>query len=133
MKVLLQVFTVLLVLISATTVFLAVRLYTGRTPVYASQVGADSIAAYEQKADSLEQVVASLAARMDSVALLRRPGLNFKLQRLEREIVGLRRAIAEWHRAKDTARRNQLYQECLVLYGRASGMCELLLTEDSLP
>lgn len=133
MKLLLQVLTALLVLVSAVTVFLAVRLYTGRAPVYASQVGPDSIAVYERKADSLEQVVASLAARMDSIGLLRRPGLNFKLQRLEGEIAGLRRAIAEWHRTRDSARRNQLYQECLVLYGRASGMCELLLTEDSLP
>jgi len=97
--------------------------------LFVSDVSEVSIASYAARADSLAVVAESLDERFDRAGILARPAVGLRLSRLSEEIEGLRQAIERWHSAQDAFGRNQAYRECILIYGRASGMCEGLNAE----
>jgi hypothetical protein len=120
---------VLLVLLSAFLVYTIVRRSTSRPMLFASDVSEDSIMVYADRADSLSSAVDSLSAQLGRAGLLKRPGMSLRLTRLGEEIDGLRQAIARWNEAQHGYDRDQAYHECILIYGRASGICEGLKVE----
>jgi hypothetical protein len=120
---------VLLVLLSAFLVYTIVRRSASRPMLFASDVSEDSIMVYAGRADSLSAVAESLKAEFNRIGIINRPGLSLRMTRLGEEISGLRQAIARWNEAQHGYDREQAYHECILIYGRASGICEGLKIE----
>ncbi len=120
---------ILLVLLSGFLVYTIVRRAAPRPVLYASDVSAESVGVYERHADSLDLVSDSLRAQFDRSGLIKQPGIALRLQRLDEEITGLRQAVERWHVAQQGYDRNQAYYDCVLMYGRASGICEGLKVE----
>ncbi len=89
----------------------------------------DSIAAYQQRLAELEARAESLRQRFNATNILRRPAVNARLMQLEEDIAALRRAIEAWEAA---SRSTDLYRQCILMYGKASGVCDALAL-DTLP
>jgi len=125
-----RILVVLFVLLSAFLIYLLVQRSAERRPLlFQSDVSEDSVAAYARRADSLSVVAETLTAQFNHSGLLRRPGLSLRLNRLNEEIDGLRMAVERWREAQQGYDKNQAYHECILIYGRASGICEGLKTE----
>lgn len=93
------------------------------------EIGAESVAVYRTRAESLATEADSLERALLGSGLTEQPGLRRHLGRLREEIAELRRAVGEWEAARQQERRNAAYRECILIYGRASGVCDALKSE----
>lgn len=121
-----RVILIVLIVGFAVTIFLIVRNSPKSVDYIASEVGTDSIAAYEQRAEELEVEADSLAEALERVGLLQQPFVRTQLGRVEHEVQALRVAVEKWKSARTTSAQGQAYRECVLLYGRASGACAVL-------
>ncbi|MBM3332149.1 hypothetical protein FJY68_09945 [candidate division WOR-3 bacterium] len=90
------------------------------------EVGAESVAVYEQRVAELETQVDNLKKRMVAVGTAERREVKARLARFEAQIADLRRAIAKWRVARGGDAPNEAYRQCLILYGEARGVCGAL-------
>jgi hypothetical protein len=90
----------------------------------------DTVAAYRQRVTELEQRADSLSRRFASTNLLRRPDVNARITQLNAEVGALRQAIAAWEAAKGG---DDLYRKCILMYGKASGVCDALAADTLAP
>jgi len=121
--------TILLVLLAiglGCIVYLVILASHGQSDALPSEVDADSIRSYELQADSLERVAEYLESKLARAGLLQRPAIRLQFEQLKREISGFRVAIERWRSARDKYGKGQAYKHCLLLYGRASGVCDAL-------
>ncbi|MBM3322559.1 hypothetical protein FJY69_03680 [candidate division WOR-3 bacterium] len=90
------------------------------------EVSADSIRAYMDRAEELGIRADSLRARLTELRLVDRPSVQFRIAALERELAGLRQAIDEWRVARTGVGGPAAFRQCVLLYGKASGVCDAL-------
>lgn len=95
-------------------------------PVVPFEVGAESIAAYEQRAVELRVKADSLKLRMAAAGTAERRDVKARVAEVERLISELQRAIAQWRIARGGDAPDAAYRQCILLYGRARGACEML-------
>ncbi|HDQ98751.1 MAG TPA: hypothetical protein ENN51_00485 [candidate division WOR-3 bacterium] len=131
MNTLFRLLLVAFIALSGVLVYVVVRQNRARSDYLVSEVSADSIIAYEDRADSLERVTEILEADLPSLRLLDQPAARFRLDRLRGEIAALRTAVERYRVARTPTEQNQAYRECILLYGRATGICDALFVEPS--
>ena len=120
---------VVLILTSVVLVYIIARTPRPTADLPPYEVTADSIASYERRADSLEGVVHVLEMDYDAVGLLKKPSARLRLDRLREQVEALRAAIERWRSARTSHGQNKAYRECILLYGKATGTCEVLGTD----
>ncbi|MFO7675723.1 MAG: hypothetical protein R6X12_05370 [bacterium] len=118
------------ILLSAGLLYIVVRQSRDRADLLPFEVSEDSVAAYARRADSLGRVAEILEADLDALGLLEQPRARLQLARLRAEIASLRTAVERWQVARTSHDKDLAYRECVLLYGRVSGMCEVLRTPD---
>jgi len=128
-----RVLIILLIVGVGFIIYLIVRTSRERIPVLPTEVSADSIMAYEARADSLSVGADTLEDVLGRAGLLEQPGIRRRLARLNEEIDALRTAVERWRAARDSNGQGQAYRECILLYGRASGVCDALRIDTAPP
>ncbi len=94
--------------------------------ISSAEVSAESIRVYITRAAELEERADSLRRRLTELRLVDRPGVQLRITTLERELAGLRQAIDEWQAARTGIGGPAAFRQCVLLYGRASGVCDAL-------
>lgn len=95
----------------------------------AFEVSAESIAAYQARIVELEDRVARIRTRLPLSLPGERAGYGRLITELEEEIRDLKVAVEQWRSARGVKATADLYQKCILLYGRASGVCDALAAE----
>jgi len=90
------------------------------------EVSAESAAVYEQRVAELEAQVDNLKKRLEAVGTAERRAVKARLAEFDSQISDLRRAIAQWRLARGGDAPNEAYRQCLLLYGKARGVCDAL-------
>ena len=124
-----RILLILFIVLCAVLVYIIVRQSRTRVDYLASEVSADSITSYETRADSLGRAAEVLEADLGSLSGLAKASARRRLDGLRGEIAALRTAIERWRAARTPEDNNQAYRECILLYGKASGICEGLSTD----
>ncbi len=93
------------------------------------ELSADSIRAYEKRVAELESKAELLRERMNRVGAIERTQLQRQLMKLSATISELKKVIEHWRVTHQPAVANNLYRQCILLYGKASGVCDLLLED----
>lgn len=93
------------------------------------EVSAESIKAFEARVSELEQSAALLRNRLQISGPIQRVLLTRRLEILDARIGDLKATIANWRSARDARSATALYRQCLLLYGKASGICEALAVD----
>jgi len=96
------------------------------------EVGPDSVRAFMERIEELERTASRIRSRMDMAPPLERAQLSRRLAILEEEIRDLKVAVEQWRSAREKKSIADLYYKCIMLYGKAAGVCELLAS-DTLP
>jgi hypothetical protein len=96
------------------------------------EVTDDTIAVYEARADELATRADSIRQRLGKLGLLSRPAVLARVTDIEQEVANLRRAVENWKAARPARKGGDLYRQCILVYGRASGVCDAL-ARDTLP
>ncbi len=96
------------------------------------ELNADSIRAYELRVEELEQKAGKVRDRIARSGPLERLVMERRLGVLEGQIRDLKTAIAQWRAARESKSAAGIYRQCILLYGKASGICDLLMV-DTLP
>lgn len=126
MNTLFRLLFALFVALSAVLVYIVVRQNRERVDYLPSEVGGETVEAYADRADSLERVAEVLELDISALGLLEQPAARRQLARLRAEIAALRTAVERYRVARTPAAQDQSYRECVLLYGRASGICDAL-------
>jgi hypothetical protein len=92
-------------------------------------VGIETITLYQARADSLRARADSVRLRLEGAGLLSRPSVRANLALLEDEIVALERTIEVWQKSKKVRSEVDLHRQCVLLYGKASGVCDALASD----
>ena len=95
-------------------------------PAVPYEVSAESVAVYEQRTAELQARADALKKRMEVVGTAERRDVKARLAEFESQISDLKRAIAQWRIARGGDAPDAAYRQCILLYGRARGACELL-------
>ncbi|MEO0085505.1 MAG: hypothetical protein ABIK37_02615 [candidate division WOR-3 bacterium] len=93
------------------------------------EVSAESVAAYQARIVELEGRVARIRTRLPLSTSGERTSYNRLITELEEEIRDLKVAVEQWRSARGAKPTADLYQKCILLYGRASGVCDALAAE----
>lgn len=93
------------------------------------EVNVESIAAYQARVAELSEQLNQLQKKAMQSEPLERIRLERKLQLLSVEIRDLEVAIEQWRAARSPNAAGNLYRSCILLYGRASGVCNALATD----
>jgi hypothetical protein len=93
------------------------------------EVSAESVAVYEQRVAELQARADSLKRRMEVVGSAERRDVKARLAEFESQLSDLKRAIAQWKIARGGDAPDAAYRQCILLYGRARGACELLASD----
>jgi len=121
------VLVALLLLVGYVVVDLAQRPRTKAPPsAVPFEVSAESVAVYEQRAAELRAAADSLKQRMKAVGTAERRDVKARVAEAERLISELQRAIAQWRIARGGDAPGAAYRQCILLYGRARGACDVL-------
>lgn len=96
------------------------------------EAGADSVQAYLARIEELERQAKGVRSRIANAPLNERLIRERELAVLEDKIRELKLTVEQWRQARTKQTATDLYRKCLLLYGGASGICELLLS-DTLP
>lgn len=113
-------------------IYSATRQRLGRSNLVVFEVTAESVKAFEARVAELKKNAEILRDRLTTSRLIERILLNRRLELLEKEIADLQEAVAMLRSTMDYKSAADIYRKCLLLYGKASGVCELLAT-DTLP
>jgi hypothetical protein len=97
-----------------------------QSPAATFEVSAESAAAYEQRVAELVARVELLKKRMVAAGTAERRAVKVRLAEFEREISDLKHAIAQWRLASGGDSPNEAYHQCLLLYGKARGVCDAM-------
>ena len=97
-----------------------------RQVVVSADVGPDSIAAYERRVEELQARADEFRARMKAAGSLTRPEVQARLLGFEQQMKELRQAVREWRAGQNVTTSNEAYRQCILLYGRASGVCDAM-------
>jgi hypothetical protein len=89
-------------------------------------VSSESAAAYDQRVAELEAQVENLKKRMAAAGTAERRAVKARLAEFNSQISDLKHAIARWRLARGGDAPSDAYRQCLILYGRARGVCEAL-------
>jgi len=89
-------------------------------------VSAESAAAYEKRVVELVARVELLKKRMVAAGTAERREVKARLAEFENQISDLKHAIAQWRLARGGDAPNEAYHQCLLLYGKARGVCDAL-------
>ena len=92
-------------------------------------VGIETITLYQARADSLRVRADSVRLRLERAGLLSRRSVMTHLALLEDEIVSLERTIEVWRKSKKLRGEVDLHRQCVLLYGKASGVCNALAAD----
>ena len=95
-------------------------------PAVPYEVSAESVAVYEQRTAELQARADALKKRMEAAGTAERRDVKARLAEFESQISDLKRAIAQWRIARGGDAPDAAYRQCILLYGRARGACELL-------
>jgi hypothetical protein len=98
----------------------------------AYEVGTDSIVVYQSRLELLRAAATRLRVRAAQAGPLDRLRLERDLDRLDAWIRDLSVAIEQWRAEKNQPAQAGLYQRCILMYGKASGVCDVL-ADDTLP
>jgi hypothetical protein len=90
------------------------------------EVSAESVAVYEQRAAELQARADSLKKRMEEVGTAERRDVKARVAEFERLVSELQLAIAKWRIARGGDAPDAAYRQCIFLYGRARGACDVL-------
>ena len=93
------------------------------------EVSAESIAVYEQRVSELRARVDRLKERARAAGSLDRRDVSARIAESERLISELQHAIEQWRVARGGDAPDAAYRNCILLYGRASGACDVLATD----
>lgn len=96
------------------------------------EAGTDSIKVYITRIEELEGQAKRVRSWIANAPLAERIVRERELAVLEDKIRELKLAVEQWRQARTKKSANDLYHKCIMIYGRASGICELLLS-DTLP
>lgn len=96
------------------------------------EVTTDSVLAYRERAAELRAQSKLLRARLEELKLWERPGVQARIGELDRQVAGLEQAVERWEAGRRTRSEKDLYRQCILLYGEASGACKSLAF-DTLP
>lgn len=121
-----RVLLVAFILLSTVLVFIVVRTNRARVEPLDFEVSEDSITAYEQRADSLGRVAEVLEADLNALGVLDQLPVRARLDGLKREISALRVAVDKWKSGREKYDSGTSYRQCILLYGRATGICDAL-------
>lgn len=89
----------------------------------------DSIARYQERLEQLQAAAARLRERATTAGRVERLRLERHIDRLDAEIRDLAVAIEQWRSALTNAGQADMYRRCILLYGRASGICDVLMSD----
>jgi len=92
-------------------------------------VGFETITLYQARADSLRARADSVRLQLERAGLLSRRSVKAHLALLEDEIVALERTIEVWRKSKKVRSEVDLHRQCVLLYGKASGVCDALASD----
>jgi hypothetical protein len=90
------------------------------------EVSAESATGYERRVADLEARVARLRERMAAIGSIDRPEVKARLAQFERYVSDLKHAIAQWRVVRGGDAPDEAHRQCVLLYGKASGVCEAL-------
>lgn len=93
------------------------------------EVGAESVAVYEQRMTELRAWADSLKERMKAAGTAERRDVKARVAEAERLISELQRAIEQWRVARGGDAPDAAYRQCILLYGRARGACDALASD----
>lgn len=96
------------------------------------EVSADSIATYQERLAQLKDHLNRLQDKARQSEPWERLRLERRLQLLSAKIRDLEVAVAQWRAARSPNAAGNLYRNCILLYGQASGVCDALAA-DTLP
>lgn len=97
------------------------------------EVTADSVQAFRERAAELRLQSKSLRARLDELKLWERPGVQARITALDKQVTELDLAVERWETSRRTRSEKDLYRQCVLLYGQASGMCDALAMDTLAP
>ncbi|MEO0073159.1 MAG: hypothetical protein ABIK43_00665 [candidate division WOR-3 bacterium] len=126
------IFWLLVILLAALCGYLIVQVARSRREQVARlspTMTLDSIAAYQERVEQLKSAVVRLREKAAAAGRLERLRLERDIDRLELEIRDLLAAIEQWRSAVGNAAQADIYHRCILLYGRASGICDVLLSD----
>ena len=89
-------------------------------------VGSDSIDVYRQRVADLKQRAEVLRARLAAAGKDEKPAVKERLAMVRDQINALEQAIGKWDVGINPDERTGAYRQCLIYYGRASGVCDAL-------
>jgi len=92
-------------------------------------VGIETITLYQARADSLRARADSVRLQLERAGLLSRPSVRAHLALLDDEIIALERTIEVWRKSKKVRGEVDLHRQCILLYGKASGVCNALASD----
>lgn len=133
MKALFWFLLIVVAVLAGAVIFNFTRERTKQAGVIIFEIGADTIKAYEERIAELENKVEQIRKRMETANPLLRLQLQRQLPALEATIRDLKVAVAQWRTEKRGRFSGDVYRQCILLYGKASGVCDLLLSDSLSP
>jgi hypothetical protein len=91
-----------------------------------TDIGPDSVATYEQRIVDLKASSTALKERLGRLGTVSRPDVQERMRLFDAEIANFERAVAEWKAEHNRAGQGEDYRQCILLYGKASGVCQSL-------
>jgi hypothetical protein len=91
-----------------------------------ADVGSDSIDVYRQRVTDLKQRAEVLRARLAVAGKEDKPAVKERLAMVRDQIESLERAIHKWELVLNPDERAGAYRQCIMYYGKASGVCDAL-------
>jgi hypothetical protein len=100
-----------------------------KSRVMVFEVTPESVQVFQRRVAELESSAVVLRNRLSSSSVVERLLINRRLGYLERQIEELKLTLDKWRATKDLKSAASIYYKCLLIYGKASGVCELLASE----
>jgi len=132
MKTVFRLLVVALLVVGAYFLYHVARERGQQAAPVAAGTTTDSIVAFQGRVERLRADAARLRVRAAQAGPLERPRIERDVDRLDAEIRDLSVAIEQWRSATGAPAQASMYQKCVLMYGRASGVCDVL-ADDTLP
>jgi hypothetical protein len=91
-----------------------------------ADVGSDSIAVYRQRVVDLKDRADRLRAQLAVAGREAKPAVKERLLMVDEQIRALEQAIVRWEVDINPDERAGAYRQCIMYYGKASGVCDAL-------
>ena len=117
---------IVFVLVGYLVVKSAVNRKTPAPVAVSADVGSDSIAAYRQRVVDLKGHADRLRARLTVAGRADKAAVKARLQMVDEQIQALEQAIGRWEVVINPDEKAGAYRQCILYYGKASGVCDAL-------